>query len=72
MAIVRKLSDIQEKEGSMRNPFNRIAEAFILTFGITRPRPENERVATIFIVSLLFGTVCFAVAMGILFIRQLL
>jgi hypothetical protein len=56
----------------MRNPFDRVADAFILTFGITRPRPEQERLATIFIVSLLFGTVCFAAAMAIFFIRQIL
>jgi hypothetical protein len=56
----------------MRNPFDRVADAFIMTFGITRPRPEQERLATIFIVLLLLGTVCFATAMGIFFLRQIL
>ena len=56
----------------MRNPFNLVADAFIMTFGITRPRPEHERMATIFIVSLLFLTLCFAAAMGIFIIRQIL
>ena len=56
----------------MRNPFNVVADAFIMTFGITRPRPEYERVATIFIVSLLFLSLCFAVAMGVFIIGQIL
>ena len=56
----------------MRNPFNRVAEAFIMTFGITRPRPEHERMATVFILSLLFATLCFAAAMGIFVFRHVL
>jgi hypothetical protein len=31
-----------------------LADAFIMTFGITPPRPENRRVAAIFIGSVLF------------------
>jgi hypothetical protein len=34
-----------------------IAEAFIMTFGITPPKPERRRLAAIFIGSALFLTV---------------
>jgi len=45
-------------------PFRRVAQAFIMTFGITQPRPREERLATIFIVSLLACMLLAAIGMG--------
>jgi hypothetical protein len=39
------------------HPFRRIAQAFIMTFGITQPGPEREGIATVFIISILVGTI---------------
>jgi hypothetical protein len=46
------------------HPFGRVAHAFIMTFGITQPGPNRERIATVFIVSMLAGTVGAAVGMA--------
>ena len=56
----------------MRNPLRGIAEAFILTVGITPPTPEKERVATIFISVLLAGAVVVAGLFGVFLLRKML
>ena len=42
-----------------------IADAFIMTFGITPPKPERRRIASIFIGSALFLTVAGVLALFI-------
>jgi hypothetical protein len=49
-----------------------IADAFIMTFGITPPRPERRRVAAIFIGSALFLTVAGVLALFTVAIVHLL
>ena len=49
-----------------------IAEAFIMTFGITPPTPERRRVASIFIGSALFLTVAGILVLFIAVIVHLL
>ncbi|HEX5282729.1 MAG TPA: hypothetical protein VFW30_01320 [Bryocella sp.] len=49
-----------------------IANAFIMTFGITPPKPERRRVASIFIGSALFLTVAAVLALFIAVIIHLL
>ena len=56
----------------MINPFKRIAEGFILTVGITPPRPGHEQTAALFISALLGGTLLIAIAAFVLFLRVLL
>jgi hypothetical protein len=56
----------------MKNPFRGIAEAFILTVGITPPTPEKERVATVFISVLLAGAVVVAGVFGVFLLRKML
>lgn len=41
----------------------KVVDSFILTFGITQPRPENRRVATLFI-----GGLLLLVLLGLVFI----
>jgi hypothetical protein len=41
----------------MRNVSDLISEGFIWGVGITRPKPENERRAALYIMGLLIGTV---------------
>lgn len=45
-------------------PFRRVSQAFIVTFGITQPRPDQEQVATVFIVSLLAVVLLCAIGIG--------
>lgn len=49
-----------------------IADAFIMTFGITPPKPESRRAASIFIGSALFLTVAGVLALFIAAIVHLL
>lgn len=49
-----------------------IADAFIMTFGITPPRPERRRAASIFIGSALFLTAAGILALFIAVIVNLL
>lgn len=49
-----------------------IADAFIMTFGITPPRPERRRVASIFIGAALFLTLAGTLALFIAVIVHLL
>lgn len=49
-----------------------IADAFIMTFGITPPKPEHRRAASVFIGSALFLTVAGTVALFIAAILHLL
>ena len=49
-----------------------IADAFIMTFGITPPKPERRRVASIFIGSALFLTAAGILALFITAIAHLL
>jgi hypothetical protein len=41
------------------NFFSKIADGFVQAFGITAPTPENHRVTTIFICTLLGGVLLF-------------
>jgi hypothetical protein len=49
-----------------------IADAFIMTFGITPPKPERRRIASIFIGSALFVTVAGILTLFIAAIVRLL
>ena len=49
-----------------------LADAFIMTFGITPPKPERRRVAAIFIGSALLLTVAGILALFIVVILHLL
>jgi hypothetical protein len=49
-----------------------IADTFIMTFGITPPKPERRRVASIFIGSALFLTVAGILVLFIAAIARLL
>jgi len=55
----------------MWNPLRRIAQAFILTVGITPPTPERERRATIFISVMLVGAVVVAIGVGIFLLTRI-
>jgi hypothetical protein len=48
----------------MFNPFKQVTQGFIMTFGITPPRPRQELTATIFICGLLVGTVALVIGLG--------
>jgi len=49
-----------------------VADAFIMTFGITPPRPERRRVAALFINAVLLATVFGVFALFIAAIERLL
>jgi preprotein translocase subunit Sss1 len=53
-------------------PFRRVSHAFIMTFGITQPRPSQEQLATIVIVSLLTCTLLGAIGMGAFLLHTIL
>jgi hypothetical protein len=53
------------------NPFRQIATSFIFTFGITQPRPEQERTATVVISALLVGTIVLVLGLAILILHQI-
>jgi hypothetical protein len=55
---------------SIFNPFKQVTQSFIMTFGITPPRPEQELKATIFICAMLVGTLVLAIGLGLLVLRQ--
>jgi hypothetical protein len=59
-------------EISQMNLLYSLADAFIMTFGITPPRPENRKVAAIFIGSVLLLTIGGVLALFIAVILQLL
>lgn len=61
----------QDVVASILNPFKPITQSFIMTFGITPPRPEQELKATIFICAMLFGTVAFVIGLGVFVLRQI-
>jgi hypothetical protein len=47
------------------NPCKQVTHSFIMTFGITPPRPEQELKATIFICTMLLGTVLLVIGLGV-------
>jgi hypothetical protein len=47
------------------NPFKQVTHSFIMTFGITPPLPEQELKATIFICTMLLGTVLLVIGLGV-------
>lgn len=49
-----------------------LADAFIMTFGITPPRPERRRVATLFITAILLLTIAGVLAFFVTVIHHLL
>lgn len=49
-----------------------IVDGFIMTVGITQPKPEKRLTATIFIASGIFGTVLGVVALFVFAVAQLL
>ncbi|MBT9330901.1 hypothetical protein [Paracidobacterium acidisoli] len=53
------------------NPFRQLTNSFIFTFGITPPRPEQERTATVFISALLFGTILLVLGLAVLILRHI-
>jgi hypothetical protein len=59
------LRDTQEVEVFVMNPFRQVTHSFVMTFGITPPRPEQELKATIFICTMLLGTVLLVIGLGV-------
>ncbi len=57
---------------SALNPFRQLTQAFIMTFGITPPQPEQEVRATLFICGMLFGLLALVVAVAALILRYTL
>ena len=53
------------------NLIESIVDTFILTVGITPPRPEQRRMASIFIATGLFGTVAGVVAFVCFLVQRL-
>ncbi len=49
-----------------------VVDGFIMTVGITPPKPERKRAATIFIATALSATVCGVVAMLAFVLMQML
>jgi hypothetical protein len=49
-----------------------VADAFILTFGITPPRPERRRAAALFINAILLATILGVLALFIAALARLL
>jgi hypothetical protein len=56
---------------SIFHPFKQVTQSFIMTFGITPPRPERELKATIFICGMLFGTLVLVIGMGLFVLRAI-
>jgi hypothetical protein len=56
---------------SIFNPFKQVTQSFIMTFGITPPRPERELKATIFICGMLFGTLVLVIGMELFVLREI-
>jgi len=69
--ILRSCSCKQESEASMFDPFRQVALGFIMTFGITPPRPEQELRATILICMMLVVAMFLAVGSGLFTLRQI-
>jgi hypothetical protein len=61
----------QNVVASIFNPFKQVTQSFIMTFGITPPRPEQELKATIFICTMLLGTVVLVIILGLFVLRQI-
>jgi hypothetical protein len=61
----------QDVVASIFNPFKQVTQSFIMTMGITPPRPEQELKATIFICTMLLGTVVLVIALGLFVLRQI-
>lgn len=55
----------------MVNPFKQMAHSFLMTFWITLPRPEQESMATIFVCTIVFGTLFLVVGLGLFALRQI-
>jgi hypothetical protein len=53
------------------NPLKQVTNSFIMTFGITPPRPEQELTATIFISTMLFGTILFVLGLGVFMLSRI-
>jgi hypothetical protein len=56
---------------SLFNPFKQVTQSFIMTFGITPPRPEQELKATIFVCAMLLGTLVLVIGLGLFALRQI-
>ena len=56
---------------SIFNPFKQVTQSFIMAFGITPPRPEQELKATIFICTMLFGTLVLVIGLGLFVLGQI-
>ena len=61
----------QDVVASIFNPFKQVTQSFIMTFGITPPRPEQELKATIFICTMLLGTVVLVIGLGLFVLRYI-
>jgi hypothetical protein len=55
----------------MRNLSGLVSEGFIWAVGITRPKPENERLAALYITGLLAGTIAGVVALFLFAVSRL-
>jgi hypothetical protein len=55
----------------MFKPLRQVTQGFIMTFGITPPRPDQEMKATIFICAMLFGTIALVIGLGVFVLRQI-
>ena len=60
---------LYKKDGMQ--PLKKFTEAFIYTFGITPPRPEEERTTTIFISTFMAGAILFLVGLGELILHAM-
>ncbi len=56
----------------MISPLKKLTTAFIFTFGITPPRPEQEGTVAIFICAMILGGVLLVFGLGTLFLRIVL
>ena len=52
------------------NFLNKIANGFIMAFGITQPTPSQQKTATLFIAVLLAGVVGFLIVMGLVLLHD--
>ena len=52
------------------NFLNKIANGFVMAFGITQPTPSQQKTATVFIAVLLVGVVCFLIVMALLLLHD--
>jgi hypothetical protein len=55
----------------MVNPFKQANHSFIMTFGISVPRSEQDLTASVLICTILLGTILFVVTTGVFHLSRL-